>query len=266
MTIDSKAPIGIFDSGQGGVSTLGQAAFMLPFEKLIYFGDSGVPPYSLMEKSEVHKLCLTACDFLVQKGVKAIVVACNTATAVALTEMRRHIKIPILGMEPAIKVAADWNLPGQIVIMATGMMLKSQNLKQLIKRVNRGKEIVKLACRDVITLVEAGVIDGTEMEKTIAKYFEPLDSNRISSVVLGCTHFGFLETAVKKVVGTHIEVADGNTGTIHHLKNILARSNMLRPETGQKPVVEIYNSAGNKFVDSAYNMLQRHVIELQSRT
>jgi len=239
MTLDSKAPIGIFDSGQGGVSTLGQAAFMLPFEKLIYFGDSGVPPYSLMQKSEVRKLCLAACDFLAQKGVKAIVVACNTATAVALSEMRQQVKIPILGMEPAIKVAADWNLPGQIVIMATGMMLKSQNLKQLIKRVNRGREIVKLACRDVITLVEAGVIAGTEMEDAIAKYFRPLDSNTISSVVLGCTHFGFLEASVKEVVGTHIKIADGNTGTIRHLINILARSNMLRPETGQKPVVII---------------------------
>jgi len=258
------APIGIFDSGLGGVSCLGQGMHMLPREKFIYFGDSGVSPYSLMPKAEVKELCFQACDFLVGTGVKAIVVACNTATSVAVAELRQKYTIPILGMEPALKVAIDFSLEGTIIVMATGMTLNSRMMDNLIARFGQGSEIVKLPCRDVITLVESGIIDGPIMAECLGKYFAEFNPDRIASVVFGCTHYGFLEKPLKKVLGEHIRIADGNEGTIRHLKHILKDRDLLNDgETGASEA-EIYNSGGPEYIDSARKLLSQHLANLKA--
>jgi glutamate racemase len=189
MGIKKDNPIGMFDSGLGGVSCLGQGIHMLPNERFVYFGDSGVEPYALLPKAEVKQHCFDACDLLVEKGAKAIVVACNTATSVAITDLRKHYGIPILGTEPAIKLAVSFGLTGKIVVMATGMTLRSKMVGTLIDRYGAGCEFVKLPCRKIITLVESGIIDGIEIEDSIQTYFKGLDPGTISSVVIGCTHF-----------------------------------------------------------------------------
>lgn len=265
MQKEKQMPIGIFDSGLGGISTLGQAIHMLPSEKFIYFGDSGEPPYSLMSETDARNLCIRACDFLMEKGVKAIVIACNTATYLAVSDIRKKYGIPVLGMEPAVKVAADYGLKGKIVIMATGMTLKSPVVGNLIDRYGQGFEIFKLPCRDGITLVESGVISGPEMEASIGKSFAELDPGSISSVVFGCTHFGFLEQSIKNVLGDHIRIADGNEGTIRHLKNILGKADLLNDETTpDEPAFEIYNSGGPAFIEKSNAMLKAHLAYLKS--
>ena len=145
-------PIGMFDSGLGGVSCLGQGIHMLPHERFVYFGDSGVEPYALLPQTQVKKHCFDACDLLVEKGAKAIVVACNTATSVAIADLKKRYDIPVLGTEPAIKHAVNFGLPGKIVVMATGMTLQSEMLGALIDRYGAGCEFVKLPCRKIITL------------------------------------------------------------------------------------------------------------------
>ena len=257
--------IGIFDSGLGGISCLGQGIHMLPSEKFVYFGDSGEPPYSLLSETEARTLCIGACDFLVEKGVKAIVIACNTATYLAVSEIRKKYEIPVLGMEPAVKVAADYGLNGKIVILATGMTLKSRMVDNLIDRYGQGLEIVKLPFRDGITLVESGVISGPKMEACIRKAFAELDPRSISSVVLGCTHFGFLAQSVKKVLGDPVRIADGNEGTIRNLKKILEQADLLNSETtpAGRPF-EIYNSGGPEFIENSEAMLKAHLAYLKA--
>ena len=260
---NKDAPIGIFDSGLGGVSCLGQGMHMLPRERFIYFGDSGVSPYSLMPKPEVKDLCFQACDFLVDRGVKAIVVACNTATSVAVTALREKYPIPILGMEPALKVATDFGLEGTIIVMATGMTLKSRMMDNLISRFGQGYDIVKLPCRDVITLVESGIIDGPEMEECLGKYFAEFNPDSIASVVFGCTHYGFLEKQLKKVLGQHIRIADGNEGTIRYLKQILIERDLLSSRDADVSEAEIYNSGGPEYIANARKMLSQHLANLK---
>jgi len=262
---DKDAPIGIFDSGLGGVSCLGQGMYMLPRERFVYFGDSGVSPYSLMPKAEVKDLCFQACDFLVAKQVKAIVVACNTATSVAVTELREKYQIPILGMEPALKVATDFGLEGKIIVMATGMTLKSRMMDNLITRFGQGHDIVKLPCRDVITLVESGIIDGPQMEVCLGKYFAEFNPDHIASVVFGCTHYGFLKRPLNKVLGEHIRIADGNEGTIRHLKQILKERNLLSGRDIGVSDAEIYNSGGPEFIANARKMLVQHLANLKTQ-
>lgn len=265
MVEEKQRPIGIFDSGIGGVSCLGQGIKMLPNEKFIYYGDSGNPPYSLMSKTEVKRLCIDICDFLIEKEVKAIVVACNSATSVAITDLRKRYDKPILGMEPAVKVAVDFGLRGKILVMATGMTLQSNTLNRLIEKYGEGFEIVKLPCRDIISLVEAGVIDGKEIEDHLREYFEEFDKETVSTVVFGCTHFVFLEKSIKKVLGDHIRIADGNEGTIRHLRNILKKERMLNDIERNAPAVEFYNSGGNAFIESSRRILHKHLMNLKEK-
>ena len=265
MGEERRRPIGIFDSGIGGVSCLGQGIKMLPRERFIYYGDSGNPPYSLMPKTEVKKLCIGICDFLTEKEVKAIVVACNSATSLAIRDLRKRCAVPILGMEPAVKVAVEFGLRGRIVVMATGMTLQSNMLNKLIEKYGEGFEIVRLPCRNIISLVEAGVIDGEEIEDHLREYFEDLDKETVSTVVFGCTHFGFLEKSIKKVLGDHIRIADGNEGTIRHLKNILKRGKMLNDMERDAPAVEFYNSGGKAFIESSKRILHKHLMNLKEK-
>ena len=258
------SPIGVFDSGIGGVSTLGQAVCMLPNEAFVYFGDSGNAPYSLKADTEIRQYCFQACEFLIEKGVKAILVACNTATVTAISDLREKYDLPILGMVPAVKVAIRFSLPGKIVVMGTGMTLKSKSLTSLIEEFGKGYDIVKLPCRDVITLIEAGVIQGEEIETCIAGYFNQLDPKEISSVVFGCTHFGVLEKSVKKVIGNHIKIADGNEGTIRHLTNILGNENLLNPGNGHTPDILFYNSGSSVSLEHSKKNFETHFKFLKS--
>ena len=263
MAIKKDNPIGMFDSGLGGVSCLGQGIHMLPNEKFVYFGDSGVDPYALLPKTEVKQHCLDACDFLVEKGAKAIVVACNTATSVAITDLRKRYGIPVLGTVPAIELAASFGLPGKIVVMATSMTLQSRMVGSLIDKYGAGCEFVKLPCRKIIILVESGTIDGIKIEDSIQTCFKGLDPGTISSVVIGCTHFGFLENSLKKVLGEHIRIADPNEGIIRHLKNVLEQGHILNDTEINNPRVEIHNSGGEAYLEKAKNMLQKHVSNLK---
>ena len=263
MAIKKDNPIGMFDSGLGGVSCLGQGVHMLPYERFVYFGDSGVEPYALLPKAEVKQHCFKACDVLVEKGAKAIVVACNTATSVAIADLRKRYDIPVLGTEPAIKPAVSFGLTGKIVVMATGMTLQSKMMDTLIDRFGAGCDFVKLPCRKIITLVESGIIDGSEIERSIQTCFRELDPGAISSVVIGCTHFGFLEKSLKKVLGDHIRFADPNEGIIRHLKKILEQENLLNDSEINTSPVEIYNSGGDGYVENAKKMLDKHVLNLK---
>jgi glutamate racemase len=259
------APIGIFDSGIGGVSTLGQAVHMLPNENFIYYGDNGNGPYSLRSEEQVRQYCLQACDYLVKKDAKAIVVACNSATVIAISDMRKAYDIPVLGMEPAVKLAASYNLSGKIVVMATGMTLKSAMLAHLIDRFGQGYDIVRLPCRELINLIEKGVIDGPEMEDCLAHYFRELDPAEVSVVVFGCTHFGVLEKPVKNVLGHHIKIADGNEGTIRHLANILREAGQLNPGGRPKEEVLFHNTGSETSLKNSIKNYERHLAYLRDR-
>jgi glutamate racemase len=263
MAIKKENPIGMFDSGLGGVSCLGQGMHMLPSERFVYFGDSGVEPYAFLPKADVEQLCFNACDLLVEKGAKAIVVACNTATSVAIENLRQRYDIPVLGTEPAIKPAVSFGLPGKIVVMATGMTLQSKMLDALIDKFGTGYEFIKLPCRKIITQVESGIIDGVEIESSIRSCFEGIDPGTISSIVIGCTHFGFLENSLNKVLGKHIRIADPNEGIIRHLKSILEKQNLLNDSKIKHPPAEMLNSGGEDYVENAKNMLEKHLVNLK---
>lgn len=222
-----ELPIGVFDSGVGGVSVLAKMVRTLPNEKYIYFADSKYAPYGVRSLEEVKELSLNAVDFLCNQGIKALVVACNTATSVAINHIREKLSIPVIGMEPAVKPAVELGNEGKIVVMATPLTLSQHKFNLLLHRFGEQAEIIPLPCPGLVELIESGHTSGEEIEKYLRTLFADVDVKNLSSVVLGCTHYIFVRDEVTRLVGPGVEVIDGNCGTVKHLERTLAREGLL---------------------------------------
>jgi glutamate racemase len=229
----------------------------MPEERYIYYGDSGNAPYGVKAPEEVNNLSKNICEFLIDRGVKAIVVACNTATSAAIKDLRNTYDIPIIGMEPALKPAVEKKPEGKIVVMATSMTLKEKKFSRLMDKYGQEADIVKLPCPKLVELVEEGILEGERMEETIRECFKDIDKDEISSVVLGCTHYIFLKDSIRNVLGDKIDIIDGNQGTARHLKNILEKKGLLNKEKGEGVDLELYNSKRNpEIIDLSRKLLE----------
>lgn len=253
--IDNRSlAIGIFDSGMGGISVLADIIKLMPNEKYIYYGDSKNAPYGTKTPEEVKELSIKICDFFISKGVKAIVVACNTATSAAINELRKRYDIPIIGMEPALKPAIELELDGKTVVMATAMTLKEKKFSALMCKYGKKLEIIKLPCPKLVQLIESGIMEGEVALDSIRNCFKGVNMEEISSIVLGCTHYVFLRDDINEFAGAKARIIDGNKGTARHLKNVLKEKKLLKA-TGENEVsLEIYNSKED-----------RHIIELSKK-
>ena len=210
-------PIGVFDSGVGGISTLAALTRELPGEDLCYFGDTKNAPYGTKSTDEVVHLVQNVVDYLMGKDIKALVIACNTATGAAAATLRSWMKIPVIGMEPALKPAEEAWHGGRILVMATPLTLRQEKFHSLMQRF--GAHAIPQACPGLMELVEA------EDEAGSAKYLEQLfgawDLNQIDAVVLGCTHYVFLKPVIRKMLPDRILITDGNGGTSRQLHRVL---------------------------------------------
>ncbi len=252
---DHNRAIGIFDSGMGGISVLGEAIRAMPTENYIYYGDSGNAPYGTKSKEEVIALSDEICQHLIQRGVKAIVIACNTATSAAATYLRdKYPQIPVIGMEPALKPAIENLDSGAVLVMATEMTLKEEKFQELCQRIAAQREVIKLPCPNLVALVESGVTSGEIAESAIRDCLSQIDYTRVKGVVLGCTHFVFLKESVSKVMGEDIEIFDGNYGTVKHLHQML-EERALYDKTRHEATIEIINSGGMDLVLQSQKLL-----------
>jgi glutamate racemase len=253
--MNKNGTIGFFDAGMGGISVLARAMEKMPNESYVYLGDSINQPYTDLPKDKLRSLCVENCKFLVEKGAKAIVVACNTATMVAIDDMRAAVDVPILGMWPAIKPAVEMEKigNGKVIVMATETTLSSSTVSNLIKTHGEGSRIYKLACPQVISLVEKGIVEGDEMDELIKDYFRGFNLDESTTVVLGCTHFGFLGDTMKRVLGKNVKIADGGIGVTNKLIEILLDKDMLCTQC--KSSCEVYNSAGEDKVSISEKLL-----------
>ncbi len=205
-------PIGVLDSGMGGISTLKALVAELPHENFIYYGDDKNAPYGLKTAEEVRVLTENAVVFLLERGAKAIVIACNTATGAAATYLReKYTDIPIIGAEPAIKPAVSYRHRSKILVMATPLTLSTERFGRLADSVKGDCDIIGLPCHGLVELVEAGKTEGDEVDKTLHGLLDRY-VGRIDSVVLGCTHYPFLSKAISAIVGENVPLFDGNRG------------------------------------------------------
>ena len=251
-------PIGFLDSGVGGLSVLREAIKIMPNENYIYFGDSKNAPYGVKPTKEIRDLTFNVVDFLIEKGIKGLVVACNTATSAAVSELRRvYPDLPLVGIEPAIKPAVELNRSGKILIMATPMTIKQEKFNLLLNKYKEKAEIVPIPCAGLMEFIEDGVLSGKELEEYLEEKLSIYDKSEISSIVLGCTHYPFVKDAIAKIVGSKVIIIDGGEGTAREIKRRLKEKNLLTDRI-EKGNVDIYNSLDEKkVIDLSLKIIQQ---------
>lgn len=205
-------PIGIFDSGVGGLSVLRHIQQFSPYERLIYFADQRHVPYGSRSLAEIRQFSEEITRFLLTKGVKIIVVACNTATAAALRSLRETFpQVPFVGMEPAVKPAALTTRSGKVGVLATENTFASPRYAQLMSRFAQNVEVIEDPCRGLVALIESGQFDGLETERLLRRVLNPMLNKGIDTLVLGCTHYPFVRPLIEQIV---VEEAGGMPVTI----------------------------------------------------
>ena len=240
---DKRDYIAVFDSGVGGVSVLRELIKLMPQEKYLYFGDSANAPYGTRPTSEVRALTLATAEKLMARGCKALVVACNTATAAAIKELREIYpdKI-IIGIEPALKVAAD-HFPGkQVGVMATPVTLREEKFDILLQRFTDICTVHKIPAPGLAELIERGMTDSPETEALLAPLLAPY-KNRLAAIVLGCTHYPFAAPVIQRLVGKNTALLDGGPGTARQTRRRLQAEGLLWNGPG-KLIIE--NSSGSE--------------------
>ena len=250
-----EAPIGVFDSGVGGISVLRQLVRALPAEDFLYFGDSANAPYGTKTKEEVCRLTTEHVKALMKRGVKAVVIACNTATSAAASSLReKYEDFIIVGIEPAVKPAALSSKHSRVLALATPMTVKEAKFHELVGKYDHEAEIYPLAAPEIVTLVENGKAKRKEMDAYLESLFAPYKEKNINAVVLGCTHFPFAREAIANYWGDEVQIFDGAVGTAKELKRRLMQKGLLREETRQG-VVFIENSGGKEKEELARKLL-----------
>jgi glutamate racemase len=253
----SNKPIGFFDSGLGGLSVLKEALKIMPNENYIYLGDSINVPYGVKSVEEVKSLTFKAVEYLLDRGVKGIAIACNTATTAAVSALRiEYPDLPLVGIEPALKPAVEIHKEGKILIMATSMTLKEEKFYRLMKKYEDIAEIVPLPCPGLMEFIEAGKLEGEEVETYIMDKLGIYINDKISSIVLGCTHYPFIKSSIIKLLGEEVVIIDGGLGTVKELKRRLKEKDLLNKGTN-KGSIEIINTSNRKeVIDLSYELLE----------
>ena len=222
----TRNPIGVFDSGIGGISTLKEMIRELPREHFIYYGDTANAPYGTKSTKEVIACVRNVVGHLREKDIKALVIACNTATGAAAATLRRELTIPVIGMEPALKPASEKREGGSILVMATPLTLQMEKFNLLMSKYGEGA--VRVPCPGLMELVEKD--DEEAARQYLKKVFERYPADRVDAVVLGCTHYVFLKDMIRDLLPDRITITDGNAGTARQLKRVLARENLLNED------------------------------------
>jgi len=235
--------IAVFDSGVGGISVLRELIRLMPNERYLYFGDSANAPYGTKTTAEVRELTLAAAKRLMARGCKALVVACNTATAAAVIDLRAEYtdKI-IIGIEPALKVAADHFPGGEVGVMATAVTLREEKFDVLLHRFTDACTVHKIPAPGLVELVERGMADSAECEALLTPLLAPY-KDKLDALVLGCTHYPFAAKTIGRILGERTALLDGGPGTARQTKRRLEAEGLLWDGEGE---LLIENSAGSQ--------------------
>lgn len=251
-------PIGIFDSGIGGLSVLKQIIKILPNEKYIYYADMDNVPYGLKTKEQILEYVENAIDFLNSKGVKAIVVACNTATSVAIKEIRSDYNIPIIGIEPAIKPAIENRKDKKVLLMATPVTVEGEKIKNLIQILEANDIVELIAMPKLVEFAESGEFNTENVKKYIKESLEKFNLEEYSYLVLGCTHFPYFKTTLKEILPDNICIIDGSKGVAERLKEVLKDNKIL----GSNELEIIFYYSGRKVEEELERMKLNNLLNI----
>jgi len=223
-------PIGVFDSGVGGLSVLREIRRELPHENLLYAADSGHAPYGDKPAQLIEARSIAMVEFLASQNAKAIVVACNTATSAAIETLRAKFLIPIIAMEPAVKPAVAHTKSGVIGVLATSRTIASDSFAKLHNRFGTGVKILMQACPGLVEQVEAGDLSGDKTRALVGQYVLPLLAQHADTLVLGCTHYAFLASLIREICGSSVAIIDPAAAIARELRRRLVAADLLSHE------------------------------------
>lgn len=255
----SKAvqPIGVFDSGLGGISVLREIHRLLPQEELIYIADSGHAPYGSKSSAYITQRCLQLSEFLLEQGAKMLVVACNTATAHAIETMREQLTVPVIGIEPAVKPAARMTQTGVIGVLATQQTVNSQRLQRLIHEYAHGVKVVVQGCPGLVEHVERGDFTSTTLRALLVEYTQPLIEQGSDVLILGCTHYPFLANSLRELIGCDITILETSNAVAQHVMRLLDKHE-LKAHSEQQGSVSFYSSKSDPSHWQSMQLLWQH--------
>src|SRR5256714_13755111 len=224
----TEAPIGVFDSGVGGLTVLAALRQELPHENYVYFGDTAHCPYGMRSDAEIIELSSRGSQFLIEQGAKLIVLACNTASQAALTTLRATFSVPFVGVVPAVKPAARATKKGRVGVAATNQAAKALYLRQLIDEFADGIEVYAVGCPELVTLVEMGALDGPVVEEAVRHAFQPLFNGGVDVIVLGCTHFPALRPVIERITEHRVQIIDSGSAVARRTHSVLDAEALIR--------------------------------------
>ncbi len=235
----AEAPFGVFDSGAGGLTILAALRQELPAERYVYFADTAHVPYGVRTEAEITALSVQICRFLIDQGVKIIVVACNTASQAALATLRATYPfIQFVGVVPAVKPAARATRNGRIAIAATNQAARATYLHQLIDEFAGGVQSFAIGCPELVALVEDGQFDGPQVEEAVRTALEPVLREDVDVIVLGCTHFPALRPIIERVAGPHVQIIDSGQAIARRTRYVLDTEGLIAPASRVLPTEE----------------------------
>jgi glutamate racemase len=242
MVSDSISPIGIFDSGVGGISVLRAIREQMPEEPIIYFGDQEHVPYGSRSMEQIQSFSEAITRFLLERGARIIVVACNTASAAALKYLReKFTDIQFVGMEPAVKPAAEWTQTGKVGVLATPATFQGALYASVVERFANGVELFQDTCPGLVQQIEQGKLSGEETRRILEDALRPMLENHIDTVVLGCTHYPFVIPLIQQIAGESVRVIDPAPAVAKQTERLLDARQM-RNKSRSKGKVVFYTS------------------------
>lgn len=252
---NEEKSIGIFDSGLGGLTILRAVKKLMPNENLIYFGDTAHVPYGSKSKETVTEYSLNIAKFLESKKVKLILVACNTASALALPVLKRHIKVPVLGViEPGSACAAAATKNKNVLVLGTEATVKSKEYIKHIKRKDKKITVTQCACPLFVPIIEEGLAESDICKMAIKRYLTPLKANKADTVILGCTHYPVIKEEIAKMFGKNTVLVDSAEEIAKRAKQLLQKQKLLK--TKNKGKIQIYASdSPQRFARLALNII-----------
>ncbi|MDP3846809.1 MAG: glutamate racemase [Pseudomonas sp.] len=252
--LSREAPIGVFDSGVGGLSVLGEIRALLPQESLLYVADSGHVPYGEKSPEFIRERSQRIAEFLLGQGAKALVLACNTATAAAISELRgRYPQLPLIGMEPAVKPAAAATQSGVVGVLATTGTLKSAKFAALLDRFASDVRVITQPCPGLVEQIEAGELDAEATRALLWGFVQPLLAEGCDTLILGCTHYPFIKPLLRQLLPASVSLIDTGAAVARQLQRVLAEQQLLAP--GPARPTQFWSSANCQQLEQVLPLL-----------
>lgn len=228
MNKNKTAPIGIFDSGVGGLTVVREVFRQLPKESFVYYADTAHVPYGPRQPQEIRKFAASITRFLIGLGCKMVIIACNTSTSLAYEELRENFEIPLIGViEPGVDKALELTRNGRIGVIATEATINSRAYQHMLQKKNPLVQVAPKACPLLVPLIEQGLAEGEEIDKAVAMYLQPLIKKEVDTLILGCTHYPFLLPVIARVMGPSVIPVDPARETVKRVKKHLIDSDLL---------------------------------------